>query len=150
MSAMFETLLVPTDGSVHAAKAVDTAIELAEKYGSELLFLSVYRHYSRLESTHSLVRTRELPESPDESLGALAKETAQSAAAYARDKGIKRAKAYAKRGQPARTIVEFAKEKDVDAIVMGRRGLGDIGGLLLGSVSHKVCSLADCTCITVK
>ena len=37
-----------------------------------------------------------------------------------------------------------------DLIVMGRRGLGDLGGLLMGSVSHKVCHLADCACLTVK
>ena len=33
---------------------------------------------------------------------------------------------------------------------MGRRGHGDLQGLLLGSVSHKVCQLADCACLTVK
>ena len=33
---------------------------------------------------------------------------------------------------------------------MGSRGLGDIGGLLLSSVSHKVSSLSGCTCIMVK
>jgi nucleotide-binding universal stress UspA family protein len=33
---------------------------------------------------------------------------------------------------------------------MGRRGLGDAAGLLLGSVSHKVVYLAECPCLTVK
>jgi nucleotide-binding universal stress UspA family protein len=147
---MLKTLLVAVDGSEHAARAVDTAIELAKAHGSRLLFLSVYKHYSRLESSHSLVRAREVPEAPDETLGALAKETAERAAAYARERGIEDVEAYARRGHPARTIVDLAKRKGVDAIVMGGRGLGDIGGFLLGSVSHKVCALAECTCITVK
>jgi nucleotide-binding universal stress UspA family protein len=147
---MFEKILVAVDGSEHAAKAVDTAIEIARKFDATLVFLSVYKHYSRLESTHSLVRTREVPETPDETLGALAKETAERAAAYAKDHGIARVKAISKRGPVARTIVDFGKENNIDTIVMGRRGLGDFGGLLLGSVSHKVCSLAECTCITVK
>ena len=53
-------------------------------------------------------------------------------------------------GNVASKIVEFSQENDVDLIVMGRRGLGDLGGLLMGSVSHKVCHLADCACLTVK
>jgi nucleotide-binding universal stress UspA family protein len=53
-------------------------------------------------------------------------------------------------GQPARTIVHVAEQLEVDCIVMGSRGLGDFEGLLLGSVSHKVASLAKCTCVTVK
>ena len=47
-------------------------------------------------------------------------------------------------------IVDFARDQRADAIVMGSRGLGDVSGLLLGSVSHKVSHLAACTCIMVK
>lgn len=53
-------------------------------------------------------------------------------------------------GPPARTIVHVAEEIGADTIVMGSRGLGDLEGLLLGSVSHKVTTLAKCTCVTVK
>jgi nucleotide-binding universal stress UspA family protein len=35
-------------------------------------------------------------------------------------------------------------------IFLGSRGLGDIKGLLMGSVSHKVTQLAECTCVSVK
>jgi nucleotide-binding universal stress UspA family protein len=55
-----------------------------------------------------------------------------------------------RRGPLARTIVQVAKDRGADAIAMGSRGLGDVEGFLLGSVSHKVSSLAECTCITVK
>ena len=53
-------------------------------------------------------------------------------------------------GDPAAAILEVAKGRKADLIVMGSRGLGDLQGLLLGSVSHKVGHLADRTCITVK
>ncbi len=51
-------------------------------------------------------------------------------------------------GDPAHQIVEMAKLLKSDAIVMGRRGLGEIGGLVLGSVSHKVAQLSPKTLIT--
>ena len=52
-------------------------------------------------------------------------------------------------GDPATRIVYQAEANAADLIVMGRRGLGDLGGLLLGSVSHKVAQLASCACLTV-
>jgi nucleotide-binding universal stress UspA family protein len=53
-------------------------------------------------------------------------------------------------GSPAKEILEIAGRLDVDFIVMGSRGRGDLEGLLIGSVSHKVSHLAKQTCITVK
>ncbi|NQU72224.1 MAG: universal stress protein, partial [Rhodospirillales bacterium] len=47
-------------------------------------------------------------------------------------------------------IIEYAEQHDIDMIVIGSRGLGDLKGMLLGSVSHKVAHLAECSCITVK
>lgn len=51
---------------------------------------------------------------------------------------------------PAHAIVAAADHHDADAIVMGRRGTGNVSGLLLGSVSHKVSQLTDRTVITVR
>ena len=53
-------------------------------------------------------------------------------------------------GDPAAAIRDLAREEKPDIIVMGRRGLGDLAGLLLGSVSQKVLHLAECACLTVK
>ena len=48
------------------------------------------------------------------------------------------------------TILRLAKGLHVDMIFLGSRGLGNIKGLLMGSVSHKVAQLAECTCVAVK
>ena len=53
-------------------------------------------------------------------------------------------------GDPANRILEYAERESVDCIVIGSRGLSDVKGLLVGSVSHKVSNRARCTCITVK
>jgi nucleotide-binding universal stress UspA family protein len=46
-------------------------------------------------------------------------------------------------GYAARSIVDDAIERDVDVIVMGSRGRGDLAGLILGSTAHKVIHLTD-------
>lgn len=147
---MFDKIIVAVDGSGHSGKAVDIAIELARRFDSRLIVLSVYRHQSSFESSHSLVRARSTPQRPDETLKALAGEAVDRAVTRAKDAGLRHVSRRVRRGPPARTIIKEAKNENADAIVMGSRGLGDIGGLLLGSVSHKVTSLAECTCITVK
>ena len=53
-------------------------------------------------------------------------------------------------GNPADTIVRVAKRLQVDMIFLGSRGLSDAKGMLMGSVSHKVAHLAQCTCVSVK
>ena len=78
------------------------------------------------------------------------REIVDAAVERAAGHGIKVGKGLVKRGPLARTIVQVGKQLGADAIVLGSRGLGDLEGHLLGSVSHKVTSLAECTCITVR
>jgi nucleotide-binding universal stress UspA family protein len=52
-------------------------------------------------------------------------------------------------GDPAEVIIEAAQRLQADSIVMGRRGLGRLQGLLLGSVSQKVATHAQCVVILV-
>lgn len=139
---MFERILVPVDGSEGANRALETAIGLQRLCSSELLILTVYRHHSLLEASMSMVRPED-PETLDDTLREYAKEVAENAKAYASELGSESVRAFVKVGQPARTIVGFAEEREVDLIVLGSRGLGDVEGYLLGSVSHKVTSLSD-------
>ena len=46
--------------------------------------------------------------------------------------------------------MDCAEYEGVNMIVLGSRGLSDLKGFFLGSVSHKVSSRAECTCVTVK
>lgn len=53
-------------------------------------------------------------------------------------------------GAAAQQIAHYAEDEDIDMIVMGRRGLGDLGGMLMGSVSHKVGHLTPRTLVTTE
>jgi len=145
---MFERILVPVDGSDGALAALDLAVELQKKCDSELLILSVYRHYSLLEASMSMVNP-ERPENLDDSMREYATSIVEAAKKFAAEHGSGNMRGFVKSGPPARTIVNFAKDKSANLIVLGSRGLGDMEGYLLGSVSHKVTSLARCPTLVV-
>ncbi len=150
---MVETILVPTDGSDHAEKAVAFAADIAPKYGAGIILLHVLsdpgsgrvpgemRELARLE--HVWITERDIRQ-------AGANEVLHNAETQARNHGATRIEQVIEEGDPTRRILALAKARGADLIVMGSRGLGDLQGLLLGSVSHKVGHLAKCTCVTVR
>ena len=71
-------------------------------------------------------------------------------AAVASESGATRIRKAVQPGDPAGTILRYSGEHDVDLIVMGSRGLGDVESMLLGSVSRKVANLSKVACLTVK
>ena len=145
---MFDRILVAVDGSDRALGALKLAVGLQGKYGSELMLLCVYRHHSLLEASMSMVRP-EAPENLDDSMREFAAEVVQNAKEFAAGLGATDVRGFIKSGPPSRTIVRFAEDKEVNLIVLGSRGLGDVEGYLLGSVSHKVTSLASCPVMVV-
>ncbi|MDF1609279.1 universal stress protein [Hoeflea sp. YIM 152468] len=139
---MFERILVAVDGSEGSKKALMLASKLQQTCGCELLILTVFRHHSLLEASTSMVRPED-PENLDDSMRDYAKDVAEEAKKIAAEAGADQVRAFVKAGQPARMIVQFAQDHKVDLIIVGSRGLGDMQGFLLGSVSHKVTSLAS-------
>jgi nucleotide-binding universal stress UspA family protein len=72
------------------------------------------------------------------------------ARSYAERQGLKQVDVRLEGGNPADRILECINEDNIDCVVMGSRGLSELKGLFLGSVSNKVANHAPCTCITVK
>lgn len=145
---MFKRILVPFDGSTIAEQALEKAVDLAKLTGAELFLLTVYRHHSMLEASFSMVRPTD-PGNLDEVLRDHAQSVVDHGKQVALAAGADHVRAFIKPGQPARTIVAWAKEREIDLIVIGSRGLGSIEGYLLGSVSHKVTGLADCPVLVI-
>ena len=146
---MFKKILVAVDGSDQSLKALKLAVEMQGTYDSELLILTVYRHYSLLEASMSMVRGDTKPEAMDNIMREHATTIAENCKASAKEYGSTNVRAFVKNGPPARTIIKFAKSKEADLIVLGSRGQGDLEDFLLGSVSHKVTGLAACPVLVV-
>lgn len=146
----FNNILVAVDGSEFAMKAVETAVELEASGDASLHVLSVYPHLSMFESSHSLIRPRQPIPHPDETFRQLARECVDLAMKRAKDMGATGVKGVVRRGKPARTILEYAEEIGADCLVIGGRGLGDVGPGTLGSTAQKVASRARCTVVIVR
>ncbi|MGA7910341.1 MAG: universal stress protein [Candidatus Dormiibacterota bacterium] len=129
---MFNHIMVALDGSTYSLRTVPTAIELAKKFGGDLFVLHVSEHDRGRAAVYSL-------ESPAEATRLVA-----DAVEKARDAGVKVSGEVrdAAAQHAAHTIVEVATAKGVDLIVMGSRGLSDVQGFFLGSVTHKVIQTA--------
>ncbi len=146
-------ILVPLDGSKHAERALDLAGDLAGRYGAALTLLHVLPHDvagHRLDELKRYAESEHMKVTVAELIRRAADELLERADKQARKAGAKEVTLLAEEGEAAGVISEHARIHKVDLIVMGRRGLGDLEGLLLGSVSHKVAQLAPCACLTVK
>lgn len=140
-----QRIMIATDGSRSAKRAVTAAAKLAKKLHAELIILTVGGSLSERDLKR-LARTKG---SLDDALNALADNILDEAYKRARAIGAPRIKRQSERGDPAQTIIDAARRQRVDMIVVGRHGFGSLAGWLFGSVSQKVVSLAPCPVTTV-
>lgn len=129
---MFKHILVALDGSTYSQQALPTAIEVARKFNSDVLIEHVREH----DRGRAVVYSTESPADATRLVGEAVK--------LVRDAGIT-ARGHLSEvaaGHVAKAIIESAAANNIDVIVMGSRGLSDVEGLLLGSVTHKVIQLA--------
>lgn len=140
----FAHLLVPTDGSEHAEAAARRGLDLAASLGATVHFLTVVdtaleRRFPDLFDDEEAQQEHE--EARNEWLAQLA--------TTARERGIDTTTTVLS-GKPATEIVEYAREHDVDGIVMGTRGRSGIRRFLLGSVATKVIHTSPVPVVTVR
>ncbi|GEK46371.1 universal stress protein [Halomonas pacifica] len=147
---MYQSILVPVDGSTHAEKALKVAAQLASRPG-KLYLINVQQPP---DDIGLLVGGSGMPVS-DEVIQKLVEEREEEARrvldkarAAAALEGLEVEEVIAK-GRPAEAIVAEAQALKVEAIVMGSRGMSDLKGMVIGSVSHRVGHTAHCTVITV-
>lgn len=148
---MISQILVAVDGSSHADRAIDFAAEMAASFDARLTIVNVVPYvstvplalgsYAELEGLYA--DSRDVLEDAGDQIVAAAADRARKA-------GATNIETRVEFGSPAGAVCDAAEAIEADVVVMGRRGLGDFGGLFLGSVTHKVAHNADCTVVTVK
>ena len=147
-----KTILVALDGSKHAVSVADAAADLALRCDAKLLILHVVAPIfdgKVRNDLANLARMEHREQTEYEMLQGFGQDIVHSAELSARQKGVTQVEALVEVGDPAGVIVDIARARGADLIVLGRRGLGTLAGLLLGSVSHKVIQVADRPCLTV-
>jgi nucleotide-binding universal stress UspA family protein len=132
---MYDKILVAVDHSEVSDRALDSARDLALLSKGEVWVLHLREREVAVKTGVGLSN-----ESMDEASAAVAAAVDKLIAVGVKAHGDVGTTLF---GYAARNIIDDAKEHDVDVIVMGSRGRGDLAGLILGSTAHKVIHLAD-------
>ena len=143
---MYDTILVPTDGSAGAKAAARHGLRLASAFDSEVRFLSVVdkRSYSGdLAGIDSLVDDQRdaLVEGATNNLRPLEDLAAETAVPF---------ESSIEHGIPHKAILEYADEHDVDMVAMGTHGRTGLQRVLIGSVTERVVRTSDIPVLTTR
>ena len=174
---MFSSLLVATDGSSHARHAVNVAIDLAKTYDAKLHVVHVLSHDISSKDLEHLIESEHLDDSYHASgnpihlgdsssvaehgmmrsgdrearmIEVIGERILTAAVSTASDAGLQSVTSSLHSGDYANEVLSAAEERGADMIIMGRRGLSTLKGIMVGSVSQKVSQRARCSVLTVK
>jgi nucleotide-binding universal stress UspA family protein len=150
---MYKKILIAFDGSEPSKYALDHAVSIAAKWGSELIVLSVVPR----------VNTPLFPDGGPAPMTSLHLADYQDSLQEIYAKSLQEAEDDVKEafpevkissklleGRPSSVIVEEADKEDVDLIVIGSRGIGGITGFILGSTSRRVVDTCTKPVLVVK
>jgi len=137
---MFETVVIATDGSESAERAVHTALDLADRFDAAVHALYVVDE-DEIRSTPDSVREdahEAMQTAGDEALSFVESEAEADVETAVRE------------GKPAAEVVEYADEVGADVIAVGTRGRHGDHAFLLGSVAESVVRRAPMPVLTVR
>ena len=174
---MFNSIVVATDGSNHANRALEMGAELASRDNAALHIIYVVdsdvsglpeglfemskaehlidptpRFFTDFRGTHAdaLNAVQEASLESQRLVAQLAEHIVEESARNARLAGVDEVTTAIENGKPTDKILAYAEQQEADVIITGRRGQGALKSLFMGSTSMKVAQNAECTCITVK
>jgi nucleotide-binding universal stress UspA family protein len=147
---MFKTILVGTDGSEPAMRALKIACDLARLCDGQITLVHTPRPDTVAFAAGAMAGYQMVTTMPDEEdVQAAAQKIIAEAKTAAWSYGYEIKDSVILRGDPGDEIIAQAKKDGADLIVTGRRGLGNFAGLVMGSTSQRITHLADCAVLSV-
>lgn len=171
------TVLIAVDGSEHARKAALVGAMIAARFSARVVLLHVLLRDIPLMKLRELARSHGMaldefdkfkpaappvydfgltmpagvvhPVAPTDLLFEVGRCILETAKSAIEGQGVKDIESVISDDDAAKGILETARKEQVDFVVMGRRGLGALQGMLAGSVSTKVSHLAPATVVSV-
>jgi nucleotide-binding universal stress UspA family protein len=150
--ALFDSIVVGTDGSETAREAVRRAVELARVLGARVQVVSAYEPVAEPAAPAPVATEDDAARAADawavaprEGVDAILADVV----AVARAAGVE-AEVHARQGSPADAILDVAEETGADLIVVGNKGMTGAERFLLGSVPNKVSHHAPCSVLIVR
>jgi len=142
-----KSIVVATDGSKYSTAAASEAIGIAKRNNSKLTVIAVVpaelatpMDIDVVMSQRELIAEKEMH---------VAEQNAKAVKEAAQKEGVS-VQAFVMSGKPADAVIETAKEKDADLIVVGSHGRTGLERLLMGSVAERIIVLSDRAVLVVK
>jgi nucleotide-binding universal stress UspA family protein len=132
-------IVAAVDGSEHTQKVVQAAKEFAGVGDIDFVYVSGSYIYPYMVPAGHMIDFESVRKSQTQAVWEVVGDMPSNGTAVTLDGGA-----------PAPMIVDYAKNVDADLIIVGSRGRGALGTLLLGSVSHGIAHASDRNVLIVK
>jgi nucleotide-binding universal stress UspA family protein len=135
---MFKHILIPTDGSQLATKAIKAGVEMAKEMGARVTGYCAQEPVPVHLYGEGYVADKQMTAEFERRAREHAEDCVEQVAAAAKAAGVPFEPLVTKASLPYRGIIEAAQERKCDVIFMASHGYRGLAGLLLGSVTQEV------------
>lgn len=133
---MFKRILLPTDGSELSSRAVLAGVSLAKEAGAQVIGMTALPDFHTFTANADMIEsTRDEYLAASEARGAACLAVIADAARAA---GVECATVLVRSDDPYQAILQTARDRGCDLILMASHGRRGLGGMLLGSETQKV------------
>ena len=140
---MYTRILIATDGSDLAGKAVEYGLRLAESVGAAVVILTVTEFWSPLEMADDIKAGRlDAIQAYEDASARSARAILEDATTRAASMGVAFESRHVKDRKPAEGIMDTAELEDCDLIIMASHGLRGLQRMLIGSQTAEVIALS--------